>query len=502
MHDAALDKLELRKKVGMVFQSYNLFPHKTALENVMMAPMHVLKRDKAEVEAQARRLIRKVRLEGKENAYPGELSGGQQQRVAIARSLAMNPDIMLFDEVTAALDPETVKEVLVTIRELAEEGMTCMLVTHEMGFAREVGDHIYFTDRGVIVEHGAAGNLLHECERSAHARVPEPDPVRTTAHETCRRDRQPATDRLWERANRHLVRYGHFFQPAIIEKAQGSFMTTTDGRRLLDFASGQMSTILGHSHPEITDVIREQGGDLVHLYSQLLSRPVIDLAEALAKIAPGKLDRVLLLSTGGESNEAAMRMAKTATGGYEVLALSRSWHGVTQGAASVTYNSSRKGHGPAAPGSFVLPAPTPYRPAFMKGDTYDWQAELDYGFELYDRQSTGNPAALIVESIFSSGGVIVPPEGYIEGGGRARSQARHDGHRRRSADRARPNGPHVRLASTTALCRISSRCRRRSAPAWRCRPCSPRRRSKTNASRTSSTSTRRTPPIRCRRRSA
>jgi polar amino acid transport system ATP-binding protein len=154
VHDAALDKLELRKKVGMVFQSYNLFPHKTAIENVMMAPLHVLKRPREEVEAQARGLIKKVRLEGKEDAYPGELSGGQQQRVAIARSLAMNPDVMLFDEVTAALDPETVKEVLVTIRELAEEGMTCMLVTHEMGFAREIGDHIYFTDRGIIVEHG------------------------------------------------------------------------------------------------------------------------------------------------------------------------------------------------------------------------------------------------------------------------------------------------------------------------------------------------------------
>ncbi len=160
VHDPALDKLELRKKVGMVFQSYNLFPHKTALENVMMAPIHVLKRQKDEVEAQARRLIKKVRLEGKEDAYPGELSGGQQQRVAIARSLAMNPDIMLFDEVTAALDPETVKEVLVTIRELAEEGMTCMLVTHEMGFAREVGDHIYFTDRGIIVEHGPPASFF------------------------------------------------------------------------------------------------------------------------------------------------------------------------------------------------------------------------------------------------------------------------------------------------------------------------------------------------------
>jgi len=154
VHDPDLDKLALRKKVGMVFQQYNLFPHKTALENVMMAPLLVLKRDKEAVEQEARALIKKVRLEGKEDAYPGELSGGQQQRTAIARSLAMNPDVMLFDEVTAALDPETVKEVLVTIKDLAGEGMTCILVTHEMGFAREIADHIYFTDRGVIVEHG------------------------------------------------------------------------------------------------------------------------------------------------------------------------------------------------------------------------------------------------------------------------------------------------------------------------------------------------------------
>lgn len=154
VHDPKLDKLALRRQVGMVFQQYNLFPHKTALQNVMMAPIHVLKQDVREVEARARNLIKKVRLEGKESAYPGELSGGQQQRVAIARSLAMNPDVMLFDEVTAALDPETVKEVLVTIRELADEGMTCMIVTHEMGFAREVAGHIYFTDRGIIVEHG------------------------------------------------------------------------------------------------------------------------------------------------------------------------------------------------------------------------------------------------------------------------------------------------------------------------------------------------------------
>ena len=164
VHHPNLDKLELRRKVGMVFQQYNLFPHKTAIENVMMAPVLVLKEPKGQVEERARALIRKVRLDGKEDSYPGELSGGQQQRVAIARSLAMRPDIMLFDEITAALDPETVKEVLVTIRELAEEGMTCILVTHEMGFARELANHIYFTDRGVIVEHGPPATFFTEAK--------------------------------------------------------------------------------------------------------------------------------------------------------------------------------------------------------------------------------------------------------------------------------------------------------------------------------------------------
>ena len=154
------EKIALRKEVSIVFQQYNLFPHKTALENVMMAPVHVLKEDKEEVRQRAVALLRKVGLSAKADVYPGELSGGQQQRVAIARSLAMRPEVMLFDEVTAALDPETVKEVLNTIRELALEGMTCMLVTHEMRFARELAEVVYFTDGGVIVESGPPAELF------------------------------------------------------------------------------------------------------------------------------------------------------------------------------------------------------------------------------------------------------------------------------------------------------------------------------------------------------
>jgi polar amino acid transport system ATP-binding protein len=154
------EMIALRKDVSIVFQQYNLFPHKTALENIMMAPVDVLGQPRDEVEARAHDLLKKVRLAGKEGSYPGELSGGQQQRVAIARALAMRPSLMLFDEVTAALDPETRKEVLVTIRQLVEEGMTSILVTHEMAFAREIADHVYFTEHGVIVEDGPPSALF------------------------------------------------------------------------------------------------------------------------------------------------------------------------------------------------------------------------------------------------------------------------------------------------------------------------------------------------------
>ncbi|MFB8281435.1 amino acid ABC transporter ATP-binding protein [Nocardia colli] len=149
-----------RREIGMVFQHFNLFPHRTVLENVIEAPTQVKKVPKAEAVAKAQELLDRVGLAEKANAYPAQLSGGQQQRVAIARALAMDPKLMLFDEPTSALDPELVGEVLQVMRELAQSGMTMVVVTHEMGFAREVADKLVFMDGGVIVEAGAPRELL------------------------------------------------------------------------------------------------------------------------------------------------------------------------------------------------------------------------------------------------------------------------------------------------------------------------------------------------------
>ncbi len=151
---------QAKMRFGLVFQSFNLFPHYTVLKNVMDAPLTVQKRDKAQVEAEAMALLEKMGLSGKENMVPCELSGGQQQRVAIARALAMKPDILFFDEPTSALDPELTQEVLRVIRELAEEHMTMVIVTHEMTFARDVADHIVFMDGGVIVEQGPSSQVI------------------------------------------------------------------------------------------------------------------------------------------------------------------------------------------------------------------------------------------------------------------------------------------------------------------------------------------------------
>jgi len=154
------EKAKLREQVGMVFQSFNLFPHRTALENVMMGPQRVRGVARRQARGLALELLGKVGLADKANEYPIRLSGGQQQRVAIARSLAMSPKVMLFDEVTSALDPELVGEVLRVIRQLAHEGMTMIIVTHEIPFARDVGDRVVFMDGGVIVEEGPPSSLL------------------------------------------------------------------------------------------------------------------------------------------------------------------------------------------------------------------------------------------------------------------------------------------------------------------------------------------------------
>jgi polar amino acid transport system ATP-binding protein len=166
IYDKKADLNKIREEIGMVFQLFNLFPHKTVLENVTLAQQVVRKRNKKEALDVARALLQKVGILVKENAYPSQLSGGQQQRVAIARALAMHPKIMLFDEATSALDPEMIGEVLDVMKKLAREGMTMVVVTHEMGFAREVSDRVLFMDDGQIVEEGSAEhfftNPIHE----------------------------------------------------------------------------------------------------------------------------------------------------------------------------------------------------------------------------------------------------------------------------------------------------------------------------------------------------
>jgi 2,2-dialkylglycine decarboxylase (pyruvate) len=214
---------------------------------------------------------------------------------------------------------------------------------------------------------------------------------------------------FWARARRHMLSYGGSFVPFVAARAEGAFVYDAQGRRVLDFTSGQMSAILGHSHPEIVATISGAAASLDHLFSSMLSAPVVDLAEALARFVPA-LPRVMLLSTGGEANEAAIKIAKLVTGGWEVVGFAQSWHGMTGGAAAATYKAGRRGYGPAAAGSFAIPAPNRYRPRFAN---LSWQAELDDAFDLIDRQSTGNLAAFIAEPILSSGGIIELPHGYL-----------------------------------------------------------------------------------------
>jgi 2,2-dialkylglycine decarboxylase (pyruvate) len=219
---------------------------------------------------------------------------------------------------------------------------------------------------------------------------------------------------FWADVDAHLIRYGAPFSPEIITGAQGSWLYTASGRRLLDFTSGQMSAILGHSHPDVVATVRQGIGELDHLFSGMLSRPVVELARRLAETLPHPLEKALLLTTGAESNEAALRLAKLVTGRFEVVSFSRSWHGMTAAAANATYSSGRRGYGPTAPGNIAIPTPHTYHPDVVgPSGELDWRRQLDNAFDLVDAQSVGSLAACLVEPVLSSGGIVVPPAGYL-----------------------------------------------------------------------------------------
>jgi 2,2-dialkylglycine decarboxylase (pyruvate) len=212
---------------------------------------------------------------------------------------------------------------------------------------------------------------------------------------------------------RGLIRYGGDFWPEPIVRASGSYLETASGRKVLDFTAGQICATIGHNHPRVTEAVKQALDEVIHLNSWMLSPPVLDLAGALRDTLPPSLARSMFLSTGGEAIEVAVRMAKLHTGAFEVASLTRSWHGLTGGAAALTMTGGRRGYGPTMPGSFALPAPYAYRcPVRHCDGTCDCTC-LEAGFELFDQASVGAPAAVVAEPVLSAGGVIVPPPGYF-----------------------------------------------------------------------------------------
>jgi 2,2-dialkylglycine decarboxylase (pyruvate) len=212
---------------------------------------------------------------------------------------------------------------------------------------------------------------------------------------------------------RGLIRYGGDFWPEPIVRASGSYLETASGRKVLDFTAGQICATIGHNHPRVTEAVKQALDEVIHLNSWMLSPPVLDLAGALRETLPASLARSMFLSTGGEAIEVAVRMAKLHTGAFEVASLTRSWHGLTGGAAALTMTGGRRGYGPTMPGSFALPAPYAYRcPVRHCDGTCDCTC-LEAGFDLFDQASVGAPAAVVAEPVLSAGGVIVPPPGYF-----------------------------------------------------------------------------------------
>ncbi|KAI0401120.1 pyridoxal phosphate-dependent transferase [Xylaria palmicola] len=221
-------------------------------------------------------------------------------------------------------------------------------------------------------------------------------------------------DEFWAKADKYLMSTGVPYSPAIVTKAIGTILYDQNGREILDFTSGQMSSLLGHSHPEIVEVVRKNVAELDHLLSNMITQPVVALAERLARFLPAPLEKSFFLNTGSETTEAALKMAKVFTGKFEVVAFSASFHGLTQGSGSATYSAGRRNGGPSTPGMLAFPAPYAYRSPFRKADgSYDWETELEFGWSMIDRQSVGSLAAFIMEPILSTGGILVPPKGYL-----------------------------------------------------------------------------------------
>lgn len=230
---------------------------------------------------------------------------------------------------------------------------------------------------------------------------------------TPRPDWQARRRELQDAVDRHMIRYIGDFPEFFAEHAAGAYFYDDSGRRLLDFTSGQMCATLGHNHPAVVAAIRRSCERALHLFSWVLSPEVVELCRELAALLPPQLQKVILLNTGSESNEAALRMAKLASGRHEVVGLTGSFHGLTGGAGAATYSVGRRGYGPAVPGNLAIPAPNAYHcPIRHCTERCDLTC-LEVGFELVDGQRSGPPAAAIAEPVLSTAGVIVPPPGYF-----------------------------------------------------------------------------------------
>jgi 2,2-dialkylglycine decarboxylase (pyruvate) len=211
-----------------------------------------------------------------------------------------------------------------------------------------------------------------------------------------------------------LIRYAHDFAPFIVTRAFGSWLETTEGQRILDFTSGQICSTIGHNHPQLVAAVQRSLEEVIHLNSWMLSEPVLALAEKLVELVGPRLEKVILVNTGGEANEVALRLAKMSTGRFEIVGLTRSWHGLQAGVASLNLAGGHAGYGPLMPGTLTLPAPYAYRcPIRHCNGTCDCTC-LEAGFEVIDQQSVRSLAAVIAEPVLSAGGVIVPPPDYFQ----------------------------------------------------------------------------------------